>query len=256
MLAVRDTPFPDLGALQRQGGLRAAQIRRLAEADAMRSMFLDRRQALWEARALRDAPDLPLFRETRDEGAERAVPLPAMPVCEQVVADYQTLRLSLKAHPMAFLRKSLTRQGYTSTKALQQSRNRQAVKLAGLVLIRQRPGSAKGVCFVTLEDEFGTANLVIWPQVLETFRKVVMQARLMVIHGYVQRDVEIIHVVARRLEDRSDALLRLAPDGLAPAMARADEVNRPVQGSARSPEPPSLGHPRDARIIPKSRDFH
>jgi error-prone DNA polymerase len=256
MLATREAPFADLEALQRQGGLKAGQIRRLAEADAMRSMFLDRRQALWEARALRDAPDLPLFRDTRDEGAERPVPLPAMPVCEQVVADYQTLRLSLKAHPMAFLRKSLTRQGYASTKALQQSRNRQPVKLAGLVLIRQRPGSAKGVCFVTLEDEFGTANLVIWPKVLETFRKVVMQARLMVIHGYVQRDVEIIHVVARRLEDRSDALLRLAPDGLAPAMARADEVNRPVQGSARSPEPPSLGHPRDARIIPRSRDFH
>ncbi|KAA9009367.1 error-prone DNA polymerase [Histidinibacterium aquaticum] len=249
----RDAPYRDLKSLQERAGLTAPVIRRLAEADAMRSMFLDRRQALWEARGLRDAPDLPLFRQTRDEGEERQVPLPAMPVCEQVVADYQTLRLSLKAHPMAFLRKSLHRQGYLHMRGLEDSRPWQRVKLAGLVLIRQRPGSAKGVCFVTLEDETGVANLVIWPKVLEQYRKVVMQSRLLVVHGYVQRDVEIVHVVAERLEDRSDALLRLAPEGLSPALSRADEVNRPVEGRVRGP---SHSHPRDVRIIPKSRDFH
>ncbi|SLN76669.1 error-prone DNA polymerase [Roseisalinus antarcticus] len=253
LVAGREAPFRDLQSLQERGGLTAPVIRRLAEADAMRSMFLDRRQALWEAKALRDAPDLPLFRGLRDEGAERQVPLPAMPVCEQVVADYQTLRLSLKAHPMAFLRKSLRRQGYAQTSDLEHTRPWQKLKLAGLVLIRQRPGSAKGVCFITLEDEGGVANLVVWPKVMAQYRKVVMQARLLVIHGYVQRDVEIIHVVAQHLEDRSDALLRLAPDGLAPPMAHADEVNRPVQG--RLPAP-ARGHPRNARIIPKSRDFH
>ncbi|EYD76270.1 DNA polymerase III subunit alpha [Rubellimicrobium mesophilum DSM 19309] len=181
------------------------------------------------------------------------VPLPVMPLPEQVVADYQTLRLSLKAHPMAFLRKSLRQQGYAAAQDLATARNHQRVKLAGLVLVRQRPGSAKGVCFITLEDETGTMNLVVWPKVMEEFRKTIMQARLLAVEGRVQREVEIVHVVAERLIDRTDALLRLAPEGFAPAFSHADEVVRPVQGSARSPQ---TGHPRDARIVPKSRDFH
>jgi error-prone DNA polymerase len=253
LLLARDEPFRDIPDLQRRAGLSSAWIRRLAEADAMRSLFIDRRQALWETGGLRDAPDLPLFQGTPDEGPEPTVPLPPMPLPEQVVADYQTLRLSLKAHPMAFLRRSLRQQGYIAASDLATTRNYQPVRLAGLVLVRQRPGSAKGVCFITLEDETGSANLVVWPKVMESFRKVVMQARLLVIEGHVQREVEIVHVVAARHLDRTDALLRLAPEGFAPALSHADEVARPVQGSARSPQP---GHPRDARIIPKSRDFH
>lgn len=247
----RDRPFHDLQDLRARAALGAAHIRRLAEADAVRSMMLDRRQALWDARALTDAPDLPLFTagDTRDEGAERIHPLPPMPVCEQVVADYQTIRLSLKAHPMSFLRKSLSDQRFVSTRELETARGGQRLSLAGIVLIRQRPGSAKGVCFITLEDEFGSANLVVWPKVMATYRKVVMQSRLLMVKGYVQRDVDIIHVVATHLEDRTDALLRLSSDLIDPAMAHADEVRRPVTE-------PSRGHPRDARIIPKSRDFH
>ena len=250
IMDARDAPFVDLEDLKTRARLTAPIVRRLAEADAVRSMFIDRRQALWEAKGLRDAPDLPLFRDTRDEGREVTVPLPVMPVCEQVVADYQTLRLSLKAHPMSFLRRSLTRQGYISTRELDKSHNRQKLKLAGLVLIRQRPGTAKGVCFITLEDEFGTANLVVWPKVMETFRKTVMQSRLLVVEGYVQRDVEIIHIVAQRLVDRSDALLRLAPDTLSPETGRGDEVTHPL------PPNGGHGHPRNTRVIPKSRDFH
>ncbi|SDE52324.1 error-prone DNA polymerase [Limimaricola pyoseonensis] len=254
--AARDAPFESPEDLKACAGVSAATVRRLAAADAMRSMFLDRRQALWEARALKDAPDLPLFREARDEGAEVPVPLPAMPVCEQVVADYQTLRLSLKAHPMAFLRRSLEAQGYASAADLNRARPRQRLKIAGLVLIRQRPGSAKGVCFVTLEDETGVANLVVWPKVMEHYRRTVMQARLLVAEGYVQRDVEIVHFVAERLEDRSDALSRLAPGGLVPPLSPADAVKNPVQGSARGTGAPANGHPRNAVLLPKSRDFH
>ena len=256
IVAARDAPYQTPEDLQSRAGVSAAAIRRLAAADAMRSMFLDRRQALWEARGLRDAPDLPLFREARDEGAEVPVPLPAMPVCEQVVADYQTLRLSLKAHPMAFLRRSLTAQGYVSAADLSRAPQGRRLKLAGLVLIRQKPGSAKGVCFITLEDETGAANLVVWPKVMAQFRRVVMQARLLVAEGYVQRDVEIVHFVAQRLEDRSDALTRLAPGGFAPPLSHADAVKNPVQGSARGTGAPANGHPRNARILPKSRDFH
>lgn len=212
-------------------------------------MGLDRRAALWQARALKDAPDLPLFRETRDEGAEPPAVLPAMPVCEHVVADYQTLRLSLKAHPMRFLRADMARQGYRSAADLRRAANGARLRLAGIVLIRQRPSSAKGVCFITLEDETGTANLVVWPKVMTAFRKVVMTARLMEVHGYVQRDADVIHVVATHLADRTDALLRLAGDLCAPSTSRADEAARPLPAGRH-------GHPRDVRIIPKSRDFH
>ena len=252
-----EAPYRDLKDLQDRGRITSAHIRRLAEADAMRSMFLDRRQALWDAKPLRDAPDLPLFRDNRDEGAERPYGLPPMPVCEQVVADYQTLRLSLKKHPMAFLRRSLTEQRYAAARALPDWRNGQRISIAGLVLIRQRPGTAKGVCFITLEDETGVANIIVWPKVMEAHRKIVMQSRLLAVHGVVQRDVEIIHIIADRLEDRTDALFRLAPDGLRPAQAHADEVNRPLTNPINDPNSiVQHGHPRNVRIIPKSRDFH
>ena len=247
-IARRDAPIRDIKTLQEMG-LSAAHIRKLAEGDAMRSLFIDRRQALWDAKSLRDAPDLPLFQDTRDEGADLPVALPDMPVCEQVVADYQTLRLSLKAHPMGFLRGSMRKQGYAQCSDLMHSRPNQRIKLAGLVLIRQRPGSAKGVCFITIEDETGVANVVVWPKVMEQFRKTIMQSRLLAVHGYIQREGDIIHVIAQNLIDKSDAMLRLAPESMATPIARSDEVKRPIPA-------PSGRHPRNVQIIPKSRDFH
>ena len=230
-------------------GISAAHIRKLAEADAFRSVFLDRRQALWEAKGLIDAPDLPLFRPGHDEGEEPVVPLPQMPVCEQVVADYQTLRLSLKAHPMSFLRDGLTADRHIPTARLFDLRPRTTVSLAGLVLIRQRPGSAKGVCFITIEDETGVANIVVWPKVMTQFRKVVMRSRLLRVRGYIQREGDIIHVVATHLEDWTERLMDLAPEALPAPIAHADEVKRPLPA-------PSSRHPRNVRVIPNSRDFH
>jgi error-prone DNA polymerase len=211
--------------------------------------MLDRRQALWDARALRDAPDLPLFSVGKDEGVEAQFILPQMPSCEHVVADYQTLRLSLKAHPIAFLRKSMARQGFATAASLPRMRNGQGVALAGIVLVRQRPGSAKGVCFITLEDETGVANLVVWPKVMEAYRRVIMRSRLMDVRGIVQRDADVIHIVANHLTDRSDALDRLSNDPMDVPLARADEVRKPVPNGTHR-------HPRDVRVIPKSRDFH
>ncbi|MBB5515514.1 error-prone DNA polymerase [Rubricella aquisinus] len=251
LLAGRDAPYEDLKDLKTRARLDAGSLRKLAAADAFRSIGLDRRAALWESTALRDAPDLPLFTQTgtRDEGAEARVPLPQMPTCEHVVADYQTLRLSLKAHPLSFLRRSMAAQGLISTDTLSRTHNGEHVTLAGIVLVRQRPGSAKGVCFITIEDEQGVANLVVWPKVMEAYRPVIMQARLILVRGRVQRDADIIHVVAHHLEDRTDALSRLSQDAMPTPIARADEVIRPV---------PEHGgrHPRDMRVIPKSRDFH
>ena len=249
IMLARDAPYRDIEELQRRASIGAAHVRRLAEADAMRSMFIDRRQALWEAKGLKDAPDLPLFKDGPDEGAEVTVPLPVMPVCEQVVTDYQTMRLSLKAHPMSFLRKSMKNQGFKTTKDILHARNKERFKTAGLVLIRQKPGTAKGVCFITLEDEFGVLNAVVWPKVVEQYRRVVMQSRVLMIEGYVQRDVEIIHLVATHLEDRSDVLMKLSPDSFQPPLAHADEVKKPIPA-------PTRRHPRNVQIIPKSRDFH
>jgi error-prone DNA polymerase len=174
-----------------------------------------------------------------------------MPQAEQVVADYQTLRLSLKAHPISFFRASLRKQGYISADQLPMLDHGRRVSLAGLVLVRQKPGSAKGVCFITLEDETGVANLVIWPKLFEHYRPVIMSARLLVVHGRMQTDGRVIHVVADRLENRTDRLERLSLEPVPSTTVRGDHPTHPIPGQVAPRQ-----HPRDVRVIPKSRDFH
>jgi error-prone DNA polymerase len=189
--------------------------------------------------------------DVRDEGAEAVIAkLPAMPLAEHVVNDYQTIRLSLKAHPMRFLREHYAVQKFVTADRLPNIRDGKRVSMSGLVLIRQRPGSAKGVCFITLEDETGVANLVVWPDVFETQRKIVMGARLMAVHGIIQKDAEdgVIHLVARKLEDHSHMLRHLSEEIMPSTLSQSDAA-----GSWRAP---AARHPRDAEIIPKSRDFH
>ena len=216
-------------------------------------MGLDRRAALWDSRALKQAPDLPLFAyaDARDEGSEiEPAQLPAMPLAEHVVNDYQTIRLSLKAHPMHFLREHYGRLKFVTADKLRSIKDGRRLSIAGLVLIRQRPGSAKGVVFITIEDETGVANLVIWPDVFARQRKIVMGARLVAVHGLVQRDPdsEVIHVVARQLEDHSPLLRHLSDEMMPSTLSQGDAA-----GSWRAP---ASRHPRDAEVIPKSRDFH
>ena len=258
--------YRDIADLRARAGLSPAHIERLASADAFTSLSLTRRQALWDARSLIAAPDLPLFRAAavREEGAERAATrLPAMPLSEEVVADYQTTRLSLKAHPMAFLRADLAARGFVRASDLRERKFRSMVQVAGVVLIRQRPGSAKGVTFITLEDETGVINLVVWPDLKEKQRKVVMGARLMEVRGRVEYDDEVIHVIAAHMSDATHALHALSDDLLDAPLARADHVNTPLAGrrppalhDLAGPTPNVTGHPRDHRILPKSRDFH
>ena len=246
-------PYQTVEELRSRGGVPVHAIQRLAAADAFRSMGLDRRAALWDSRALRQAPDLPLFAhaDARDEGSEiEPAQLPAMPLGEHVVNDYQTIRLSLKAHPMEFLREHYAVQKFVTASQLGSIKDGKRLSIAGLVLIRQRPGSAKGVVFITIEDETGVANLVVWPDVFEKQRKIVMGARLMAVHGIVQRDPDsdVIHVVARRLEDHSPMLRHLSDQAMPSTLSQGDAA-----GSWRAP---AARHPRDAEIIPKSRDFH
>jgi error-prone DNA polymerase len=246
-------PYRTVEELRSRGGVPVHAIQRLAAADAFRSIGLDRRAALWDSRALKSAPDLPLFAytEARDEGSEETpAQLPAMPLSEHVVNDYQTIRLSLKAHPMEFLREHYAARKFVTADQLTNIRDGKRLSIAGLVLIRQRPGSAKGVVFITIEDETGVANLVIWPDVFEKQRKIVMGTRLMAVHGIIQRDPDsdVIHVVARRLEDHSHMLRHLSDDMMDAPLSRGD-----APGAMR---PPPGRHPRDVEIIPKSRDFH
>jgi len=246
-------PYACVEDLRRGARVPVHAIQRLAAADAFRSMDLDRRAALWDSRALKQAPDLPLFAhaEARDEGSEDApAQLPAMPLAEHVVNDYQTTRLSLKAHPMRFLREHYASRKFVTATQLNSIRDGKRLSIAGLVLIRQRPGSAKGVVFITIEDETGVANLVVWPDVFEKQRKIVMGARLMAVHGIIQKDEDdgVIHVVARRLEDHSFMLRHLSEDSLPSTLSQSD--------AAGSWRPPAARHPRDVEIIPKSRDFH
>jgi len=241
----RRGPYPDIATLHRRAGIPVSAIETLAAADAFRSAGLDRRQALWQARALAKAPPLPLFEaaEEHGEGREPAVALPAMAEGEQVVEDYRTLRLSLRAHPLSFLRERLAARGVLPAGALLRARDGDRAATAGLVLVRQRPGSAKGVIFMTLEDETGTVNVVVWPRVLEKYRPAVLGGRLAMVRGRVQRAGEIVHLVAAHLEDLTHWLDLLTPDeGTAP------------RGGRRLAASPSR-HPRNQRVIPNSRDF-
>jgi error-prone DNA polymerase len=247
--------YTSLADLQRRAGVAAAAIETLAGADAFGSLGLDRRQALWQAKALGKARDLPLFAHAnaREQGDDAPVALPPMPASEEVVNDYQTLKLSLKGHPMEFLREVCRAHRVTDNAALKAGKDGKRVTVAGVVLVRQRPGSS-GVVFITLEDEFSVANIVVWPQMLERFRAAVMGARLLLVKGRLQKSDGIIHVVADALEDRTDWLLRLMEDRqlMSPPLARSDHVARQGHDS----RDPVARHPRQVRILPRTRDFH
>jgi error-prone DNA polymerase len=252
--------FTSLEDFARDTALPKRALILLADADAFRSIGLDRRAALWAVRRLPDDIPLPLFevavaREQPDENLE---PLPEMPLPEQVVADYQTIRLSLKGHPMEFLRPMFTSERVVACNAVSHANDKKRIRCAGVVLVRQRPGSANGVVFMTLEDETGIANIVVWPQVMANFRKEVMGARLILVEGYIQSSPEqVTHLVAQRLVDRSPDLVNLANDALGRrhvlpygAALRDDPREHP------DPPAPKARHPRNVRILPPSRDFH
>jgi error-prone DNA polymerase len=222
LMAARGSGYRSAIDLLARSGLGRAVLTRLAEADAFRSLGLDRRRALWAVKGLRDE-GMPLFAGLAPEqrqGAEPPVRLPEMRLGEHIVSDYAFLELSLKAHPMALLRQSFAREGVVRAVELGTIDPGSLVTVAGLVLVRQRPGSASGVVFVTLEDETGIANLVVWPDTFEHFRADLMGATLMSCRGRLQREGLVIHVVAERLTDLSKRLARLkepAPHALRPS---------------------------------------
>lgn len=256
--------FTSLEDFARDTGLPKRALILLADADAFRSLGLDRREALWQVRRLPDDVPLPLFEAAtaREQPDEHAQPLPLMPRSEQVVADYQTIRLSLKGHPMEFLREMFLRERVVACREINHENERRRVRCAGVVLVRQRPGSASGVVFMTLEDETGIANVVVWPKIMEQYRKEVMGARLILVEGYIQSSPEkVTHLIAQRMVDRSHDLVGLANDALShkhavPAGATVVEpLNDDPRAHADMPAQ-KIRHPRNVRILPPSRDFH
>ena len=232
-------PFASVEEMARRASLPPRALSLLAGADACRSLGLDRRPALWDARRVRQGV-LPLFAaaDASELGAEAHAPLPPMPPAEQVLTDYQTVRLSLKDHPMTFLRGAFAGEGVLSAAEVAAAKNGRIVRAAGVVLIRQRPGKGNAI-FITIEDESGIVNILLWARLFERQRRAVMASRLMLAEGEVQRSREgVVHLMATRIIDRT-AMLDGLGDGAVP---RAQVLRH--------------GHPRDVRILPKSRDFH
>ena len=247
VVARADGMFANMEELARRAQLPARALGLLADADACRSLGQDRRAALWEARRT-PSHELPLFAaarardgQARELGEEADAMLPAMALSEQVATDYAVTRLSLKGHPMQFLRPVFAGEGVLSCAQASAAKNGAQVRVAGVVLVRQRPGKGNAV-FITIEDETGVTNVLLWARLFEMQRRAVMASRLMLVEGEMQRSKEgVVHLMASRVHDRSAEMARLA-DGLG-------------AGTPHAP-PRSAGHPRNVRILPQSRDFH
>lgn len=279
LMAARDAGYDSVRDLWLRTGLSKSTLERLARADAFRSLGLDRRDALWAVQGLDDTGRtgfLPLLDDPALKLAdhEPEMRLPAMPLGEHVIHDYRTLTLSLKAHPVAFLRQRLAAERVVENASLETVRSGTRVVVCGLVLVRQRPGSAKGVIFMTIEDETGVANIIVWPKTFERFRPIVIGSRLVRVRGKVQSESGVIHVVADQVEDITGRLGDLSEEAhLIDTLANADEVRRPVveqrekagatsRLAALMREVPGIEADyrelakRSAAVLPKGRNFH
>ncbi len=273
LTAARHNGYDSPEAIWHRAGVSPKVMETLVKADAFASLDLSRREALWQIKALKAIP-LPLFEQVGEaETSEESMPaLPKMTLGQEVVADYSALRLSLKAHPLKILRPCFEA-GITSRK-LDATPNNATVQLAGLVIIRQRPGTAKGVIFTTIEDEHGTANIIIWPKVYEQFRRIILTARLLEIKGRLQTsqpsksspskngDTKIIHVIANELIDRSYLLDQLANPDFSPTAQSPQQRPQPANQSASPPATatttpiPRPRHPREqAKVLFPCKGF-
>jgi error-prone DNA polymerase len=267
------TPFESVEDLWRRSGVPRAAIEKLANADAFHGFGADRRQGLWKVRGLGEAP-LPLF-AAADRAAERisaevqepAVELRPLADGREVIEDYRALQLSLRAHPLTFVRDELTRRGVTRCADLANIRDGRKVEVAGIILVRQKPGSAKGVLFITIEDETGIANGILWPDRFEAQRRTVMSASMVGLKGQVQKEGDVIHVICDRIIDHGDLLHRVGEMSFPHRTGRGDGARHggsPDRGDAAwSPKPVSSYWPphadgRDPEEVVrfKSHDFH
>jgi error-prone DNA polymerase len=254
-----DTPYASIEEIQRRAQVGRGALDRIGEADGFGSLEHSRRSGLWQVKGLRDAP-LPLFAaaderdgQLRDEAIEPEVLLTPMGEGAEVVEDYRASGLSLRAHPLAFLRDELSRRRMITCAALRSVKDGRYVDLAGIVLVRQKPGSAKGVMFITLEDETDVANLVVWTNIFENNRRTVLGASMMGVRGQVQREGEVIHIIAQRLDDLSPLLASVgnrADVADIYRVSRADVVKNPMTPDPRDPAEHPLGRRARDILIP------
>ena len=252
VVGARDAPFTSIDDLWRRAGVPAAALKHLADADAFHETFsLERRQALWQIKALRDEP-LPLFAaaarvedDTIPDLIEPQVLLRPMSPGGEVVQDYVHLGLSLRQHPVSFLRRGLQSSRIVTCRDAMMARDGKWLTAAGIVLVRQRPGSAKGVMFITIEDESGIANLVVWTKVFEKYRKTVLASSMIAVRGRIQREGDVVHLVAHEIVDMSGELARVGDSSqpLPVVHGRGDEVTH------GGPRPDSRDRPPPARDI-------
>ncbi|MEM9706533.1 MAG: OB-fold nucleic acid binding domain-containing protein, partial [Pseudomonadota bacterium] len=284
LTASRGNGYRDVSALNRRAGLDGGAIAKLAEADAFAALDLSRRDALWRAKAIKRAEPMPLFAQEDDEGiSEVKAVMPQMTRGEEVFEDYVSTRLTLRDHPIKLLRPRISNgRPLLTAKDLETASNGGFITISGLVITRQRPGTASGVIFITLEDETGASNIIVWPKTFEKHRREVMTGRLLRIRGKLQREGVVTHVISAHIDDLSYLLDQLgdvdAADGrIDPTWSTADEARRPVPlekywdregkpGSkrvqpnriqmGRAPTPRAR-HPRaQANVLFPSRDFH
>ena len=256
LVAARGNGYIDPESVWYRAGIDPSALERLAEADAFLSVGMNRRSALWEVKAIRSKKPLPLFNNPIDGESifEADVTLPKMQLGEEVVEDYVSTRLSLKAHPMELLRPKMP--GLLTHASLMHT-DHVRVRVCGLVITRQRPGTASGVIFLTLEDETGVSNIVVWPKIYEKYRRVVMGGRLLKVTGILQREGIVVHLIAQKIEDVSFELTKLGhpqDEVLGETLPQADDVARRFNKSKSTSR---AYHPRDqAKKLFPSRDFH
>ena len=204
----RNSGYSDISEIKSRTGIKRRTLETLARADTFHSLGINRRKALWIIRGLSDEECLPLFQHLGDEELqpEPSVKLPIANLGSQVLEDYKTLRFSLKSHPMTILRKQFRKENYITCKDLGLKPNGSMVLIAGLVLVRQRPGSANGVIFITLEDETGMTNLIVWNQIKERYRKILFTSKLLGVYGKLQRENKVTHIISQKLFDHSNKL--------------------------------------------------
>jgi error-prone DNA polymerase len=235
-----------------KAGLTKATLKRLADADAFRSIGLDRREVLWEISACNDHPSGIFSGQTN---VEEKVSLPMMKDSEHVVHDYAATSLSLKAHPVSFVREKLAQLNIVSTNQLASLKDGDTVRVAGLVLVRQRPGTAKGVCFITIEDETGNANLVVFENLFDKYRKEILSSRLLMVEGKLQIEGEVIHVIVQECYNLSKLLtcLTASTNDSPPlfTLSYTDLKSSPPYSSQDKKQPQSI----QEEIFPKGRNF-
>ena len=244
-----DRPFTSIEDVWLRSGVPVAALEKLADADAFACFGLSRRQALWQVRGLGQAR-LPLFAaaDAREADREPEVALSPMTEGREVVEDYRTVQLSLRAHPLSFLRDELDRRRITRAADLVRLKDGSKVEVAGIVLIRQKPGKGN-VTFITLEDETGIANAILWQRIFDANRRIVMSAPMIGVKGTLQKEGEVIHIVSDRLEDLTP-LLRSVGDRDFP------HRHGPGDGATHGSSDRRLGRAQDPPIRLKSRNFH